>query len=291
MKDLVIKRVHTGVKGMDELIQGGIPEGSPILISGSPGTGKTIFGLQFLHYGAINNASGIYITFEEPKSSIIVSAENFGWDLSGLEEKNKFRVMEYFELGNEEYLREINKLRKSMREAEKKRAGLKAKSDLIEELEIKMADYQDRIRQIEGIISERRYTLTQREREQEFMEKLNELVSEINAKRLVIDSLSAYTIYDESRESLHRFIRKIRDVGTTSLLISELPKDSKWLSRDKISEFACDGVIILSLKRTKDMAYGTIRLEKMRSTRIDRRERFIWFTKEGLEVSDEPQEY
>ena len=288
---MVIKRVHTGVKGMDELIQGGIPEGSPILISGSPGTGKTILGLQFLHYGAINNASGIYITFEEPRDSIIVSAENFGWDLRGLEEKNKFRVMEYFELGNEEYLREINKLRKSMREAEKKRAGLKAKSDLIEELEIKMADYQDRIRQIEGIISERRYTLTQREREQEFMEKLNEFVSEINAKRLVIDSLSAYTIYDESRESLHRFIRKIRDMGTTSLLISELPKDSKWLSRDTISEFACDGVIILSLKRTKDMAYGTIRLEKMRGTRIDRRERFIWFTKEGLEVSDEPQEY
>lgn len=106
----------------------------------------------------------------------------------------------------------------------------------------------------------------------------------------MIDSLSAYTIYDESRESLHRFIRRIRDLETTTLLISELPKDSKWLSRDKISEFACDGVILLSLEYTKEMTYGKIRVEKMRGTKINRSEKFLWFTDKGLEVKERPQE-
>lgn len=288
---MAIKRINTGIKGLDRLMQGGIPKGSPILVSGSPGTGKTILGLQFLYYGAKNNEPGIYITFEEPKESIIIAAENFGWNLRDLEKKKKFAVMEYFELGNEEYLNEIDKLKKSLRELDKKRKDMGAKSELTEDLEIKMADYQDRIRQIEDIVIERRYTLTQHEREEEFLEKLNGLVSEINAKRLVIDSLSAYTIYDESRESLHRFIRRIRDLKTTTLLISELPKDSKWLSRDKISEFACDGVILLSLEHTKERTYGKIRVEKMRDTKIDRSERFLWFTDKGLEVKDIPQEY
>lgn len=287
---MTIKRVPTGIEGIDKLMQGGIPEGSPILVSGSPGTGKTIFGLQFLYYGARNNDPSIYITFEEPRESIIVSARNFGWDLRDLEMKEKFRVIEYFELGSEEYFSEINKLKDTLKELEKKKSEVEDRRDLIEDLEIKMADYQDRIGQIENIISKRRYTLTQHEREEEFLEKLSDLVSEIDAKRLVIDSLSAYTIYDESRESLHRFIRRLRDLGTTTLLISELPRDSKWLSRDRISEFACDGVIVFSLRRTEDMAYGTVRLEKMRHTKIDRGERFIWFTDQGLEVRTDPQE-
>ncbi len=288
---MTIKRINTGIEGLDRLIQGGIPEGSPILISGSPGTGKTILGLQFLYWGAKNNEPGIYVTFEEPKESIISTAKNFGWDLEDLEKNKKFRIMGYFEVGNEEYLNEINNLKKSLKELEKRRKDMKARSELIEDLEIKMADYQDRIRQIEDIITERRYTLTQHEREEEFLERLNGLVSEINAKRLVIDSLSAYTIYDESRESLHRFIRRLRDLETTTLLISELPKDSMWLSRDKISEFACDGVILLSLEHTKEKVYGRIRVEKMRGTKIDRSEKFLWFTDKGLEVKDIPQDY
>lgn len=54
-------------------------------------------------------------------------------------------------------------MKKSLKELEKKREDMKAKSELIEDLEIKMADYQDRIRQIEDIVTERRYTLTQHE--------------------------------------------------------------------------------------------------------------------------------
>ena len=286
---MVVRRVDVGVRGLENLIQGGLPEGSPILVSGSPGTGKTLFGLQFLYHGVKNGEPGVYVTFEEPRESIVTASENFGWNLADAVKERKFAVMEYFELGNEVYINEMEKVRAHLRDLEAKRAEITLR-DRAEEIEVSMADYQSRLKQIEELVTERRYTLTQHEREQEFIERLFAIVSSMRAKRLVIDSLSAYAIYDESRESIHRFIRKIRDLGTTTLLISELPKNSSELSRDGVSEFVCDGIILFSLERTKDATFRKIRVEKMRHTKIDGAERFLWFTDAGLEVKDRPQD-
>ena len=82
-----INRIKTGVDGLDELVEGGFPEGSTILISGSAGTGKTILSLQFLIAGAENNEPGIYLTVEESRDKIINQAEQFGWDLEKLEKE------------------------------------------------------------------------------------------------------------------------------------------------------------------------------------------------------------
>ncbi|MCX6775228.1 MAG: hypothetical protein NT130_00005, partial [Candidatus Micrarchaeota archaeon] len=49
---MAIKRVPTGIEELDKIIDGGFPEGSTILVKGSPGTLKTILGLQFLYNGA-----------------------------------------------------------------------------------------------------------------------------------------------------------------------------------------------------------------------------------------------
>jgi len=58
----------TGIKGFDELVQGGFPEGSSTLITGSPGTGKSIFGLQYIYNGAVKyKERGLYLTFEQRK--------------------------------------------------------------------------------------------------------------------------------------------------------------------------------------------------------------------------------
>jgi KaiC/GvpD/RAD55 family RecA-like ATPase len=275
---------------LDNLMQGGLPESSPVLVSGPPGAGKTVLGLQFLFDGMKKGEAGIYITFEEPKDSIVADGENFGWNFADYIAQRKFVVMEYFELGNEAYLTEMDKLKRALKELEEKKKEIRIKPDYSDELELRMADYQNRIHQIEETVTQRRYSLTQHEREEEFMDRLRDLVRSMDAKRLVIDSLSAYTIYDESRESLHRFVRKVRDLKTTTLLISELPKGSEWLSRDGISEFVCDGIIILSSERVKDKTFRKIRVEKMRHTKIDRGEKFLNFTDKGLDVSESPQE-
>lgn len=87
------QRIKTYIKGFDELIEGGFPQGSNILISGSAGTGKTIFSLQYLYNGALNNEKGIYFTFEEKKESLYEQAIQFGWDIEKLEKKDKIKII------------------------------------------------------------------------------------------------------------------------------------------------------------------------------------------------------
>lgn len=277
------------MSGLEKLIQGGLPEGSVVLVSGSPGTCKTLFGLQYLYHGVKNNEPGIYVSFEEPKESVITAAENFKWNISEAVTARKFAVMEYFDIGDESYLGEIEKIRGALKNLEAKKLSTR-RTDVIEELDVSMGDYQSRLKQIEELVTKKRYPISQHEREQEFIERLFALVSTMGAKRLVIDSLSAYAIYDESREAIHRFIRRIRSLGTTTLVISELPKNSEGLSRDGISEFMCDGILVFTLERTKEENYRKIRVEKMRHTRINESDKFLWFTESGLEVRDHPQE-
>lgn len=88
-----MKRVTTGIAKLDSLIEGGIPEGAIVLVSGSTGSGKTILGLQFLVEGAKRGEKGLYITFEEAGKSIKAQAAEFGWDIEGLEKKNTLRIV------------------------------------------------------------------------------------------------------------------------------------------------------------------------------------------------------
>ena len=65
-------RVPTGINGLDSLIEGGFPRGSLVLLAGNPGTGKTVFSMQFLYRGAENcGENGIYVSFAESEATII----------------------------------------------------------------------------------------------------------------------------------------------------------------------------------------------------------------------------
>jgi len=82
-------RVKTGVDGLDEMLQGGLPENHIVVLMGSFGTGKTTFGLQFLMEGLRNGEPCIFISLEEDKDSIVKNAAAFGWDLTNAIEKKK----------------------------------------------------------------------------------------------------------------------------------------------------------------------------------------------------------
>ncbi len=90
----MINRTPTGIPGLDELIGGGFPRNSVILLAGTCGAGKTIMSAQFLYTGASqHNEPGIYVTFEEEPESIRQTMETFGWDIRKLEEENKFKFI------------------------------------------------------------------------------------------------------------------------------------------------------------------------------------------------------
>ncbi len=73
-------RIKTGIKGLDDMMEGGIPQGHSVAIIGSFGTGKTTFAMQFLWEGLRNGEKGIFLSLEEDENSIIETAKSFGWD-------------------------------------------------------------------------------------------------------------------------------------------------------------------------------------------------------------------
>ena len=96
IEEEMIDKVKTGIPGFDELISGGFERKSVIIITGSAGSGKSIFALQFLYNGAsLFNEPGLFITFEEDKNSVYRHMLNFGWDFKKLEDERKFVFMSY----------------------------------------------------------------------------------------------------------------------------------------------------------------------------------------------------
>lgn len=87
-----MKRVETGIYGLDQLIEGGLNEKSTIVIVGSSGTGKTTFGVQFLMHGIENGEQGLFVSLEESPEQIMSEAEAIGIDLRKHYEKNLFFI-------------------------------------------------------------------------------------------------------------------------------------------------------------------------------------------------------
>ena len=83
-------KAPTGVAGFDSITGGGLPRGRTTLLVGGPGSGKTIFALQFLIQGARAKEPGIFVAFEETSGRIVANAEGFGWDVGRLQRKMIF---------------------------------------------------------------------------------------------------------------------------------------------------------------------------------------------------------
>src|SRR5919205_4341375 len=80
-------KVLTGIPGFDTLTYGGLPAQRSTLISGSSGSGKTIFAVQFLARGITElGQPGVFVTFEESPDDIRHNVASFGWDLAAWEE-------------------------------------------------------------------------------------------------------------------------------------------------------------------------------------------------------------
>ncbi len=83
----------TGIVGFDDITGGGLPYRRTAVVTGGPGSGKTIFSLQFLTHGALNcKEPGILVAFEEPTARILANAESFGWKLAELRRKDLFFI-------------------------------------------------------------------------------------------------------------------------------------------------------------------------------------------------------
>jgi len=207
-------RVPTGIDNLDNLIEGGIPRGSLVLLAGNPGTGKTVFGIQFLCKGAEDcGENGIYVSFAESEETIMYNMSKlFGRDLRN-EVNGKVKILDFTTVTE------------------------KGLGTLL------------------GMILEK--------------------VTELKAKRLVIDSFSAmaqaFKEPIEARSVLHNILGKIvRNLGCTTILIVEVPIGIEKIGIS-IEEFVADGVIILRKGNYEGRLFRELEIEKLRGTKLERR--------------------
>lgn len=92
----MVERIKTGIPGFDEILNGGIPKRNVVLLSGGPGTGKSILSMQYLWNGLMMGEPGVYVALEEHPVQVRVNMKNFGWDTRQFEQDGRFAIVDAF---------------------------------------------------------------------------------------------------------------------------------------------------------------------------------------------------
>ncbi len=247
------KRVPTGIKGFDELVEGGFPEGASILICGTPGTGKTIFGMEFVYYGAKKfNEKCLYVSFEQKIDDIREQAARFGWDFQSLEKSGKLKIM-HIPLKNidENTTRDVVKV---IQKNGIKRVIIDSISTLAVNAPI--------------------YTTI----------KDMTMVDMINRKKVFSPAILGDFVV---KRFIYGFISELNNMEhCTSLLISESSEKGEYLSRDTISEFFCDGVVHLTFESMGGQYSRSLIVRKMRKTANDEDIHPLEISNKGVVIHD-----
>ncbi len=92
-KDEVLEKSPTGIQGFDEITFGGLPKGRPTIIIGGPGSGKTLFAMEFLVNGAMKYGEpGVFVSFEETEKDLQQNTASLGFRLGSLAEEGKLTI-------------------------------------------------------------------------------------------------------------------------------------------------------------------------------------------------------
>ncbi len=90
------KRISTGVEGLDGILDGGLIKGRNALVRGSPGSGKTVFGLYFLSAGIDDGETSLYVNLGEPQAYVEETADAFGLNTEQIQFHNLSPTQEQF---------------------------------------------------------------------------------------------------------------------------------------------------------------------------------------------------
>ncbi len=239
LKREISTRAPTGIKGLDEILGGGFPVNSTILVTGGPGAGKTILGLQFLLHGVKNGENGVFISMDERPDDLRKEALKFGWDLTKYEKEGKLVIVD----------------------VSYPRSGLPSQ----EKYQIDMPFTLDNI-----------------------VRTVYEIISDIDGKRVVIDSLPAFGLHFEDeaevRIAIHRLNNLLLSSGCTSIITSEIIPGNIGISRFGVEEFIARGIVLVEIYREGKEYKRAMTILKMRETDYDLRRFAFIIGKTGLEV-------
>jgi len=206
-------KVKTYIKGFDEQLDGGIPEGHVVLLVGQPGTMKSSLAFHIL----FNNAKeagkkGLYISLEQSRTSLLDHMEGLGMDISDVEESL--------------HLLDLGLIRKNLK-----------------------------------MLGDQTWMHV-------FKMYAENLKNSTDYKVLVLDSLPVLELlakFEDPRTELFQFFEWLRELGITTILISEMSADAKAYSKHD-EDFLSDGILHLKMEKVDDVnIQRRIRAVKMRS--------------------------
>jgi KaiC/GvpD/RAD55 family RecA-like ATPase len=220
-------RVGTGIEGLDGLIQGGYPQGSVTLVAGTPGTGKTIVCFQYINAGIKNGEKCLFLTSDERINNLVNQAKKFGFDFDAAIQNGQLKFM-YLDLEKHSIHKEMES---EIRIGKYSRVVLDSLTPL-SEMPVWVVNRGSEIIPPEGTVG--------------------------NAP-VPLDSIQA------TRMHVRRLLRILEEDDCTALVTSEITEGSRNLSRDSVSEFLVDGILVLDLDPSMDRRKLTVR--KMRGTK------------------------
>jgi circadian clock protein KaiC len=235
------KRVGTGIEGLDGLLQGGYPQGSVSLVAGTPGTGKTIVCFQYINAGIKNGEKCLFLTSDERIYNLISQAKKFGFDFDVAVKSSQLKFM-YLDL-------EKRTVHKEM------------------EAEIRLGKYSRVVLDSLTPLSEMPVWVVSRGSE------IIPPEDTVMSAPIPLDSIQA------TRMHVRRLLRILEEDDCTALVTSEITEGSRNLSRDSVSEFLVDGILVLDLDPSMDRRKITVR--KMRGTKHTLKPRDIEINSKG----------
>ncbi len=88
-------KIRTGIPGFDLIVDGGLRAGKTIVLSGESGSGKSTFGMQFLHNGALDfEEPGIFVTLTQSPQELISDFHSYGWNIEKLIDEEKIMIID-----------------------------------------------------------------------------------------------------------------------------------------------------------------------------------------------------
>lgn len=214
-------RIRTYVRGLDEMMQGGVPRGFVVLVCGHTGTMKSSFCFNMIYQGAkMEGRRALYLTLEQGRESIIEHMEKLQMPIGDVDEVT---------------IIDLGRLRKD---------------------EVANAAKAGQVDWASSIIS-----------------TLKSYKEMFGCEVLVFDSLAALyalTEFKNPRGELFHFFEKLRDLGLTVFLISEMPTDREVFGLYGVEDFLSDGIIHLCLKRVENTSNLYVNINKMRQTNHDK---------------------
>jgi circadian clock protein KaiC len=226
-------RTKTGIQGLDSALNGGIPKGNIVLISGGAGTGKSTLCLQFAVNAAQFNEKALYISTEQNKKELYKQASGFNWELDALEKNGSLKIVYFDVTEGDSFLEKLSAL---VAMFQPNRLVIDSLTTLTDSM------------LVSGVLEDKGFSMIQ----------IAETVNPIPRTEKIL-----------SKTILYHLFKELKQYQVTTLLTTELPEDHKQLSADGVSEFIADGVLLLKAITIGDSSSRNLEIKKMRYSPIE----------------------